>query len=194
MERKAIPKKIRFEVFKRDRFTCQYCGRMSPDVILEIDHINPVAEGGENDLLNLITACRDCNRGKGKTLLSDNTVIKKQQDQLIDLAERKEQSDMMIAWKADLLNIKEDQIESINDLAMTITGYELSGRGKRDIRKLLSQFSYSEVYDAAETALGYYFDDSWGEQHALKSFSKAISKIGGICWNRRKEGEEDGSV
>ena len=38
-QRKTLSKKIRFEVFKRDKFTCQYCGRMSPDVILEVDHI-----------------------------------------------------------------------------------------------------------------------------------------------------------
>jgi 5-methylcytosine-specific restriction endonuclease McrA len=60
-KRKAIGKKIRFEVFKRDKFTCQYCGEKSPDVILHIDHINPVAEGGGNDIINLITSCVACN-------------------------------------------------------------------------------------------------------------------------------------
>ncbi len=64
-KRKAIPKSVRFEVFKRDNFTCQYCGRKAPDVVLEVDHINPVANGGENDILNLVTSCRDCNSGKG---------------------------------------------------------------------------------------------------------------------------------
>ena len=51
--RKAISKKLRFEVFKRDNFTCQYCGRMAPDVVLEVDHINAVANGGDNNILNL---------------------------------------------------------------------------------------------------------------------------------------------
>lgn len=36
-KRKGIPRSIRFEVFKRDMFTCQYCGRKAPDVILEVD-------------------------------------------------------------------------------------------------------------------------------------------------------------
>ena len=45
-ERKTISKKIRFEVFKRDSFTCQYCGRMAPYIVLEVDHINAVANGG----------------------------------------------------------------------------------------------------------------------------------------------------
>lgn len=75
--RKPLSKKMRFEVFKRDKFTCQYCGRMSPDVILEVYHIKPVAEGGTNDLINLVTSCRDCNRGKGKRKISDNSAVKR---------------------------------------------------------------------------------------------------------------------
>ncbi len=37
MARKSISKKIRFEIFKRDAFSCQYCGKSAPDVILHID-------------------------------------------------------------------------------------------------------------------------------------------------------------
>lgn len=62
---KPLSKRIRFEVFKRDSFTCQYCGEQPPAVVLECDHIDPRALGGPNDPLNLITACSDCNRGKG---------------------------------------------------------------------------------------------------------------------------------
>ena len=49
-KRKTLTKKTRFEVFKRDNFTCQYCGRMAPDVILEIDHISPVNCGEDNSI------------------------------------------------------------------------------------------------------------------------------------------------
>lgn len=56
-KRTPIPKSTRFEVFKRDKFTCQYCGATAPNVILEVDHIKPVSKGGSNDLLNLVTAC-----------------------------------------------------------------------------------------------------------------------------------------
>jgi hypothetical protein len=60
---------IRFEVFTRDGFTCQYCGRRPPTVVLEVDHIHPRSKGGTDDSLNLITACFACNRGKrAKTL------------------------------------------------------------------------------------------------------------------------------
>lgn len=69
--RKSTGKRLRFEVFKRDLFTCQYCGRKPPDVVLEIDHIDPVANGGDNSELNLVTACENCNGGKAAKLLGD---------------------------------------------------------------------------------------------------------------------------
>ncbi len=60
----AVSKRKRFEVFKRDGFTCQYCGRMPPSAILECDHIAPKSKGGSHGVSNLVTSCRDCNQGK----------------------------------------------------------------------------------------------------------------------------------
>lgn len=54
----------RFRILSRDQYTCRYCGRSAPDVVLEVDHVIPVAAGGKNDDTNLVTACRDCNVGK----------------------------------------------------------------------------------------------------------------------------------
>lgn len=55
---------MRFNVLKRDAFTCQYCGRTPPEVVLHVDHIVPESEGGRDELDNLLTACADCNLGK----------------------------------------------------------------------------------------------------------------------------------
>jgi len=60
----AITKRTRFEVLRRDNHTCQYCGQMAPDVVLHVDHVEPVALGGSDKPDNLITACKDCNVGK----------------------------------------------------------------------------------------------------------------------------------
>src|SRR5690348_11004265 len=60
----AVSKRIRFEIFKRDKFTCQYCGRRPPDVMLEVDHIIPRCDGGSDAPENLTTSCAPCNRGK----------------------------------------------------------------------------------------------------------------------------------
>ncbi len=49
----------------RDRFRCHYCGAPAPDVQLHVDHVVPVALGGATTADNLVTACTDCNLGKG---------------------------------------------------------------------------------------------------------------------------------
>lgn len=74
MARKSTGKRLRFEVFKRDYFTCQYCGAQPPDVVLVADHINPVAAGGETTIDNLITACEACNQGKADKLLTTRQI------------------------------------------------------------------------------------------------------------------------
>lgn len=73
-KRKSTGKRLRFEIFKRDGFVCQYCGAQPPDVVLVIDHITPVAAGGTNDPMNLITACETCNQGKADRPLGDRIV------------------------------------------------------------------------------------------------------------------------
>lgn len=56
---------IRFDVLRRDGYTCRYCGRSAPDVPVHVDHVIPRVEGGTDDPSNLVTACQDCNLGKG---------------------------------------------------------------------------------------------------------------------------------
>lgn len=60
----AVTKRTRFEVLRRDEYTCQYCGAKAPDVTLHIDHVMPVSLGGDDKPGNLVTACKDCNGGK----------------------------------------------------------------------------------------------------------------------------------
>lgn len=75
--RNDIPEETRFEVKKRDDFTCVYCGfnRMNAGEAwgrsnwLEIDHIVAVADGGTNAPENLVVCCMKCNVGKGATPL-----------------------------------------------------------------------------------------------------------------------------
>jgi hypothetical protein len=58
---------IRESIFKRDDYTCGYCGKQGGR--LECDHVVPLSRGGTNDRANLITACYDCNRSKGTALV-----------------------------------------------------------------------------------------------------------------------------
>lgn len=184
--RKNIPKSVRFEVFKRDSFTCQYCGKSAPDVILEVDHIMPVSKGGTNEIMNLVTACRDCNRGKGAKQLDDSTVVKKQKAQLDELNEKREQMEMIAEWKRQLQDIISGQVDAINDYVECITGNgRFTEEGNRQMRSLIRRFGFSEVYTSTEIAFEKYYHDT------QESAEYAFSKIGGICYNRRYRGCEN---
>lgn len=189
-KRKSVSKKVRFEVFKRDKFTCQYCGRSAPDVVLELDHVKPVAAGGENDILNYVTSCFDCNRGKGKTELDDNTAVQKQRHQMELLAERKEQLEMLIEWKEGLSNLDNDIVETLVSHFINETGYCPDENDKRSFKALLKQYSYEEVYDAMDISINqYFFNSSKQDGYAA---GEALSKIKGICRNRRNDAEGKG--
>lgn len=60
---------LRAAVFKRDNYTCVYCGEVS--TLLEADHVIAVRRGGPTIESNLVTACRPCNRSKGAKSLED---------------------------------------------------------------------------------------------------------------------------
>lgn len=148
-------------------------------MILEVDHIVPVAEGGENDMMNLITSCRDCNRGKGKKKLTDRQTIEKQKTELDDLNERRQQMEMMLQWKCDLLNFELEMVNAIDSLICSMTDWAMSDSAKQKIRRLISQFYFDEVYDATSISFEKYYNGT------EKSWGTAFNKIGGICYNRK---------
>ncbi|MBN1189845.1 MAG: HNH endonuclease [Dehalococcoidales bacterium] len=60
------PKLTRVEIFNRDHYTCQYCGKQSHQ--LTLDHVVPRKQGGKHTWDNLVSACASCNRKKaGRT-------------------------------------------------------------------------------------------------------------------------------
>jgi len=87
----ALSVRTRFEVFKRDEFTCRYCGRTTPEVVLEADHVVPICEGGSDDPINLVTSCWECNRGKAGVPLQQVIVGEDPHDRAVMLLERERQ-------------------------------------------------------------------------------------------------------
>jgi 5-methylcytosine-specific restriction endonuclease McrA len=59
----------RREVFRRDNYTCQYCGRRTGD--LTVDHVLPRHLGGEHVWNNVAAACPGCNHRKGGRRLEE---------------------------------------------------------------------------------------------------------------------------
>jgi 5-methylcytosine-specific restriction endonuclease McrA len=62
------PAFTRFNVFLRDRFTCQYCGEPGPAHQFTFDHVIPRSLGGRTTWENVVTACGACNLHKGGRL------------------------------------------------------------------------------------------------------------------------------
>jgi len=62
------PAFTRFNVFLRDRFTCQYCGEVSAAEDLTFDHVVPRSRGGRTTWENVVAACAACNLRKGNQL------------------------------------------------------------------------------------------------------------------------------
>lgn len=63
--------RLRFELLKNADFTCYYCGRKPPEVSLEIDHKFPKSKGGKNIKDNYQVLCKECNLGKGDSILNE---------------------------------------------------------------------------------------------------------------------------
>lgn len=172
-KRKPLSKNLRFEVFKRDYFTCQYCGRKAPEVVLHVDHITPIADGGTNDIMNLVTSCQDCNLGKGATKLSDNSRVVKQRNQAELLAARLEQIEMLRDWYAELANQDRAEIEAVNTFVINLTNeqYELSEHYKtEELPKILKKFGLCIVLDALRDGYANY-----------GNLPDTLKKLSGIC-------------
>jgi len=187
-KRKPLSNKVRFEVFKRDSFTCQYCGKMSPDVVLQVDHLKPVSNGGDNDIMNLVTACVECNSGKSNTPLSDNVLLSKQQQQLTELNERKQQMEMMFEWKRGLLSLEEDAVlKTCEYWNKKISGYALNHMGEEQLRKLVKKYSVSEVLNAMDISEQIYIEHDEDGQCTQESVQTAFNKLNGVCSINRKK-------
>lgn len=193
VRRPLISKTLRFEVFKRDSFTCQYCGRRAPDVALHCDHVKPLVEGGEHNILNLTTACVDCNLGKGPRELSDQAVLSKQLNQLAALQERKEQMEMMIEWQKQLSNIDEFPVTQLEEQWREITGTSWIETGKAIIRKLIKKCGVELVTKAMRTSTDQYIERTETGKATEESVEKCFDSIGAIASVERAEQREPGS-
>lgn len=174
--RQAVSKRVRFEVFKRDGFECQYCGATPPGSVLHIDHIKPVAEGGQNDSDNLVTACETCNQGKGARLLSSVPASLAQKSS--EIAEREAQ----LRGYREIMDQKAERIENETwEVAEVLEpGSSEKGFNRRNlfsIGKFIEKLGIHEVKDAAGYA---YHRKPWSENQRFKYFC-------GICWKKIRE-------
>ncbi|MCK4621072.1 MAG: HNH endonuclease [Desulfuromonadales bacterium] len=172
-KRKAIGKKARFEIFKRDGFTCQYCGAAPPSVVLEVDHILAVANGGDSSPDNLVTSCFNCNRGKAATIL---TAVP---DSLAGKAKKTRESELQLKGFYEILQAKKDRLEEESWVVAEIMqpgcsedGFNIKNRA--GITRFLEKIDYFQVIEAMEIAVAKF---PQGNYRTYRYFC-------GVCWNR----------
>ena len=176
--RKSMSKKLRFDVFKRDAFSCQYCGGHPPSSILEVDHIDPVANGGSNDMDNLITACFNCNRGKSATSL--NVIPQSLASKAAEVAEREAQ----VQGYHDVLEAKRDRLETQAWDVLDACGVDRTVGCSKDqflsTKMFVEKLGFHEALEAMEIASA-----------AKGGISRCFKYFCGVCWNKlRKQGGE----
>jgi 5-methylcytosine-specific restriction endonuclease McrA len=69
------PAFTRYNVFLRDRFTCQYCRQPSPAEELTFDHVIPRSRGGRTSWDNVVAACTGCNLQKGNRMPRESGIV-----------------------------------------------------------------------------------------------------------------------
>lgn len=173
----SISKKIRFEVFKRDGFQCAYCGKTPPEVMLEIDHIDPKSKGGKDDINNLITACFDCNRGKRNILLGK---IPNQMKENIEILQSKESQ--LKEYRKYIKKIEKRIDSDINKIEKIFKSNFPSkeftrGFKEATLKNFLNNFlPLEEVKDAMYIACS--FKNKEGEEE------DCVRYFCGICWRK----------
>jgi CRISPR/Cas system Type II protein with McrA/HNH and RuvC-like nuclease domain len=169
----SFSKKIRFEVFKRDGFKCAYCGKEPPTVVLEIDHIEPKASGGNNTLDNLITACFDCNRGKKDIPLSKIPGTIAENIEII-----KEREEQLKEYRKLIKSIERRKLKEIDSCRELFESYFEKSTFTQHfedttLRLFLSKIPHHQVLHALRSACIKRIDDP---QSSIKYFC-------GICWS-----------
>ncbi len=172
-------KKDRFEVFKRDGFRCQYCGRTPPEVILELDHIVPKAGGGPDNIDNYVTACFDCNRGKSNITL--DSIPPALKDKIAEMRERREQVEAYTKFLEDEEYSIATDVQSVNNtFTKYFPGFSLSESfQKTTVKPILRSLPTIKVCEAMELACLRMGHD---RERAAKYFC-------GICYNWIKRPE-----
>lgn len=166
-----VSKKLRFEVFKRDNFKCQYCGKSPPEIILEADHLTPKSKKGKDEINNLVTSCFDCNRGKS------NIEIEKLPESIKENYEILQEKELQLKEYQKLIAKIEkrvnEEIEKVNSVYEEyFPDMTLSDNFKRtSLRKFLSLLPVNEVVQAMHIACT-----------KLYHQDRSIRYFCGICW------------
>lgn len=179
--RKTISTRTRFEIFKRDSFKCLYCGKAAPEVILHVDHVLPVCEGGTNESANLVTACQACNLGKSGVMLSRIPASLKETAR--QEREKFAQLNAYNEWLREKRLQHDRWVAQIADFWLRLDGedpgkWRLGSAREQMVSQFLRRLPAEEIRDA----LSITYTKSWITKPAERN-----RYFAGICWKKIKE-------
>ncbi len=111
------PAFTRFNLFLRDKWSCQYCGNKFKTHELTFDHVVPRSKGGKTNWENIVAACQCCNTKKGNAMPDDigmHPIKKPAQPSVYELQDRgrtfppnflHESWEDFLYWDADLTEL-----------------------------------------------------------------------------------------
>ena len=181
----AISSSLRFSVFERDGFTCQYCGRKPPEIEVHADHITPTSAGGDDRIDNLITACVDCNRGKGARIINPSLThdelkktLKSYRTRLRLLENISEAANGIIYQKDQIHWIALRRwLKAIGRVPAEGKNWECPNDIYYAIRAALAKNSLDEVLDAIDITMGREHLRSGRNDNSLKYFYGVLRNI-----------------
>lgn len=181
--RKQISRRMRFEIFKRDSFTCQYCGGTPPSKILEVDHVVPVSKGGKDERHNLVTSCFECNRGKADIPLTQIPIpILDELNKAVEIREQTEAFERFLKKqrKANDKAVAEIGSHWLSQCSKTPDYAVLEKDRARSLRIFLAHFPAQKLMHFVDVAHSRK-PTSWSQDgDTWKYFC-------GICWKEIKE-------
>lgn len=151
-KRKALSKRTRFEIFKRDGFRCHYCGATPQSAAMEVselvlDHVKPVKDGGETAAHNLVTSCVPCNAGKSAVPLG----LRKYEPKVGEAdREHAEQLREYLSIQRQVADANEDHVAALEEDWDRLTGLRRPARLRSHLRSLSREHTLDQLRYAME--------------------------------------------
>lgn len=181
----AISKRTRFEIFARDGFICQYCGNKPPDVILEVDHIDPRSNGGSDEDLNLVTSCFTCNRGKGAKILKEMAARPDADLKYLHAAQELAEAERFLETKRLLDAVRGNLVASIQSHWYRRLATSEDVPADSVIHQWLSFYTPEQIIDAIDRSVPAIHGRPW----TFKRFDNYVRYVSGVLRNQKEQRE-----
>jgi hypothetical protein len=156
--------------------------------VLEIDHVVPRVQGGDDDPANLVTSCFDCNRGKGPRELDENYLAEIREPNFKMVREKLDQLKAYyetLSEKQEFLDAYVDALDHYWWSELAEEEYTWGENRRANLRRMLAESDYYTIRDCM--ALAFSNKPYWDPNS-----EKLWKYFCGIVWNRIRRPKEVG--